>query len=599
MYASVGAVVNEHAEILQFRGITSAYLEAPPGKASHNILTMARNGLAFELRNALHKAKTSNEVVRKEAIPLDKGTRKVDIEIIPLRNTVDTYFLVLFKEAKEEVEVATVRKEVKKISKEEAQKKSNELLLIEHLEKELAQIREDMRSITEDQEAANEELQSANEELLSGGEELQSLNEELETTKEEIQSTNEELTSLNQELIERNEQLNYSRKYAEAIVGTIHESLLVLTKDFQIKSANKCFYEQFDTTEKQTEGKMFFEWGGGVWNFPGLRENLKKILPNQSYFGKFEVVVSSTSKGQRILLLNARHIINDNSNEQLILIAIQDITDQKAFEQALELQVNNKTRELQEANLHLQQSNEHLLQFASVASHDLQEPLRKIKTFTSLLKRRLGNVPDDAAELINKINKATDRMSLLIKEVLEYSKLAHTNKGYVQTNLDTILKAVLNDLDLLLTENKASIEYKEVLPAVDAIPLQINQLFYNLLTNAVKFQNKLSTPVITVSFRWLSKNELVQHTELQNDSPYLEIKFRDNGIGFDPEFADQIFQLFERLHSVDEYEGTGMGLALCRKIAENHNGKIYATSREGEGASFYVLLPATQVAASK
>jgi len=208
-------------------------------------------------------------------------------------------------------------------------------------------------------------------------------------------------------------------------------------------------------------------------------------------------------------------------------------------------------------------------------------------------------VPDDAAELINKINKAADRMSLLIKEVLEYSKLAHTNKGYVKTNLDTVLKAVLNDLDLLLTEKKASIEYKEALPAADAIPLQINQLFYNLLTNAIKFQNKLSTPVITVSFRWLSKNDLAQHAELQNDSPYLEITFRDNGIGFDPEFADQIFQLFERLHSVDEYEGTGMGLALCRKIAENHNGKIYATSREGEGASFYVLLPATQVAASK
>jgi two-component system CheB/CheR fusion protein len=190
-------------------------------------------------------------------------------------------------------------------------------------------------------------------------------------------------------------------------------------------------------------------------------------------------------------------------------------------------------------------------------------------------------------------------MSRLIKEVLEYSKLAHTSKGYVPTNLDTILKAVLSDLDLLLSENNVTVMYSDALPTVDAIPLQMSQLFYNLLTNAIKFQIKLSPPVIIVSFRWLSKNDLVEHAELKNDLSFLEIKFSDNGIGFDPEFAEQIFQLFERLHSVDEYEGTGMGLALCKKIVENHNGKIYATSREGEGASFYVLLPATQVVASQ
>jgi signal transduction histidine kinase len=189
-------------------------------------------------------------------------------------------------------------------------------------------------------------------------------------------------------------------------------------------------------------------------------------------------------------------------------------------------------------------------------------------------------------------------MSQLIKEVLEYSKLAHAAKGYVQTNLDAILKAVLTDLDLLLSENNVAIEYKEALPKADAVPLQMNQLFYNLLTNAVKFRNKLSQPVITISSRWLSKSDLLDHPELLNDSAYLEVKFSDNGIGFDPEFADQIFQLFERLHTADEYQGTGLGLALCKKIVENHNGKIYATSREGKGSTFYVLLPVTQVVAS-
>ncbi|RYZ19689.1 MAG: hypothetical protein EOO10_24040, partial [Chitinophagaceae bacterium] len=316
-YASVGVIVNGALDILQFRGITSAYLEAPPGRASHNILTMAREGLAFELRSALHKAKESNAVVKKEGVVVGKEARNVDIEIIPLKNTIDPYFLVLFKE-KDEALKTSVSNKRKKRTKEEGEDKSADAHRIEHLEKELAQLREDMRAITENQEAANEELQSANEELLSGSEELQSLNEELETSKEEIQSSNEELTSLNQELVERNEQLIYARKYAEAIVATIHEPILVLTRDLHIRSANKSFYEKFAVTEKQTEGKLFFEWNGGVWNVAELRELLQKILPDQSNFEKFEVPVTFPSLGQRYLSLNARQIINESSSEQLI-----------------------------------------------------------------------------------------------------------------------------------------------------------------------------------------------------------------------------------------------------------------------------------------
>lgn len=596
-YASVGVIVNEQLDILQFRGRTSAYLEAPPGKASHNVLTMAREGLAFELRNALHKAKGTSEVVKKEGILIEKGARKVDIEIIPLQNTIDPYFLVLFKEAKEEAILPAVKKG-NKLTKAERTKKTADSLRIEHLEKELSQAREDMRSITEDQEAANEELQSANEELLSGSEELQSLNEELETSKEEIQSSNEELTSLNQELIERNEQLVYSRKYAEAIVTTIHEPLLVLTKDFQIKSANKCFYDKFAVSEKQTEGKLFFEWNEGVWNVAGLQEALQRILPEQSYFEKFEVAVTLPSLGPRLLSLNARQIINEKSSEQLILLALQDITDQRAFDKELELQVHNRTQELQEANKLLQQSNENLRQFASIASHDLQEPLRKIKTFAAVLKHRFTeNISAKESDLIGKINTSADRMALLIKEVLEYSRIAHASKDYVPTNLDTILTNVLGDLDLLVSEKDAVIQYPEMLPTVAAIPLQMNQLFSNLLTNALKFHDESSKPVIDISFKLLSPDELKDYPSMRTDLTYIEIKVSDNGIGFDPEFAEQIFQLFERLHSVEEYEGTGLGLALCKKIVENHNGQIFAISKEAEGASFYIILPIKQLVA--
>ena len=160
-----------------------------------------------------------------------------------------------------------------------------------------------MRTITEEQEAANEELQSANEELLSGSEELQSLNEELETTKEEIQSTNEELTILNQELLERNEQLIHSRKYAEAIVSTIHEPLIVLTKEFRIKSANNSFYEKFHLTELEAEGKLLFEIDKGKWNIPTLKDKLQKILPEGSHFEGFEIHMKNPSS--KVLILRS------------------------------------------------------------------------------------------------------------------------------------------------------------------------------------------------------------------------------------------------------------------------------------------------------
>jgi two-component system CheB/CheR fusion protein len=259
---------------------------------------------------------------------------------------------VLFSETNE---LHEVKREAgkKKLTKDETARLHSEQDRVDQLEKELAQAREDMRSITEDQEAAYEELQSANEELLSGSEELQSLNEELETTKEEIQSSNEELTIVNQELIERNEQLVHARKYAEAIVSTIHEPLVILTRDFRIKSANKSFYEKFNESEGGIAGKMFFELGNGKWDVSGLRQNLQKILPDQSFFEKLEMKVVLPSVGERVFELNARQLLNENSNEQLILLAIQDVTDRKIFEQELERQVIERTKELKEDTIPL------------------------------------------------------------------------------------------------------------------------------------------------------------------------------------------------------------------------------------------------------
>jgi two-component system CheB/CheR fusion protein len=242
---------------------------------------MAREGLSFELRNLLHKAKKGKESLVKENIPLQFVGKEclVTIEIIPLPDTIDLYILVLFRDTTLPVNIAEEPKNKNNGKGKPDLRLEKELARNKNLQKELAQNREDMRSVTEDQEAANEELQSANEELLSGSEELQSLNEELETSKEEVQTSNEELIIVNQELFDRNEQLNLSRLYAESIVSTIREPLIILNKELKVRSANRAFYDKFKVKEEETEGESLFELGDKQWNIPALKKMLEKVLP--------------------------------------------------------------------------------------------------------------------------------------------------------------------------------------------------------------------------------------------------------------------------------------------------------------------------------
>ncbi|MBK5270059.1 MAG: PAS domain S-box protein, partial [Bacteroidia bacterium] len=322
-YTPAGVVVNEAMDIVHFRGSTGNYLEPSPGKASLNLLKMAKEGLAFELRNILHKAKKDNAAVIKENIPLivNGSPQKISIEAMPLPNVIEPHYLILFHN--HTLPLPAKREPSIKRTKEE------KILRIEQLEQELLQAREDMRSITEDQEASNEELQSANEELLSGSEELQSLNEELETSKEELQSTNEELTVVNEEMIGLNEQVTAARDYAEAIVANIRTPLLVLDKNLRIKSANNAFYKIFQTLESETEGKLIYDLGNKEWDIASLRTLLEHILPQKSSIVDYEVDHTFKSIGDRIMLLNAHEIKREAASEKLILLAIQDITAEK------------------------------------------------------------------------------------------------------------------------------------------------------------------------------------------------------------------------------------------------------------------------------
>lgn len=334
-YTPAGVVVNEGMDIVHFRGSTGNYLEQSPGKPSHNLLMMAKHGLAFELRNILHKVKKENIPVVKENIPLqvNSSLRNISIEAMLLPNTAEPYYLVLFHDYHINNPVEPVISSKKKAAGKT--KKDDKDVRIQLLTQELSQAREDMRSITEDQEASNEELQSANEELLSGSEELQSLNEELETSKEELQSTNEELTVLNHELVNLNEQVTDARNYSESIVATLYQPLLVLDKHLRVKTANKAFYKTFNVNEQETESVLIYDLGNRQWNIPELRVLLEEILPQKKQISNFEVTHNFSSIGERVILLSALEIIREKKEEKLILLSIEDVTERKKAEEVI------------------------------------------------------------------------------------------------------------------------------------------------------------------------------------------------------------------------------------------------------------------------
>lgn len=268
-----------------------------------------------------------------------------------------------------------------------------------------------------------------------------------------------------------------------------------------------------------------------------------------------------------------------------------DIHDQKMTKEELEKIVAERTQLLSDAVNNLESSNRNLEEFAYIASHDLQEPLRKIQTFASRLEHKNGALLSDETKLyLSKITKASVRMSSLIGDLLNYSRLQKTDHPVNNVDLNEIVGEVLNDFDLHIQEKKAAV-HLTTLPVIKADPMRMHQLFHNLLSNALKFSKAEVPPVINISAATLTDRDKSKYPSLKKEAEYAVIFFGDNGIGFNEEFAEKIFNIFQRLNGNSEYEGTGIGLAICRKIVINHHGLIIAQSREDEGALFKIILP--------
>lgn len=249
--------------------------------------------------------------------------------------------------------------------------------------------------------------------------------------------------------------------------------------------------------------------------------------------------------------------------------------------------------ELKENIARLEQSNNELEQYAYIASHDLQEPLRKIRTYGSYLKKQhFEKLDSSGKQQLEKMIDSAERMSTLIADILAFSSLKRELK-FEETDLNNILSNVLQDLDLLVQEKRAVV-HSDTLPIIQAIPLQMNQLFFNLLSNALKFSVEDVSPVIRISCRILTQEELASYEITYRNIPYCEIIIKDNGMGFKQEYAEQIFSLFKRLNNKLDFPGSGIGLSLCRRVVANHNGKVFAKSNENQGASFFIIIPLVQ-----
>lgn len=308
---------------------------------------------------------------------------------------------------------------------------------------------------------------------------------------------------------------------------------------------------------------------------------LNILKDKHCYLRELEI---NTFDGRKKRLETFGKVFRDESNKPVKVTGItREITKLREYESALQIKVNELSR-----------SNKELEDFAFMASHDLQEPLRKLSSFGEKLQDSASNLlTDEHRNYLGRMLRATENMKHLIDSLLNFSLITQNEKKFEKVDLDHILKQVMNEQELKIEETRAVFDIT-TLPTVEAVGPQMKQLFNNLLHNALKFSSKGQQPKIKISCYDLYPEEQ-ENAGLRTDVNYYKIVITDNGIGFEPRETEQIFKIFKRLHAKYEYSGSGIGLAICRKIVDYHHGIIYAEGNPGKGASFTILLPERQL----
>jgi light-regulated signal transduction histidine kinase (bacteriophytochrome) len=342
-------------------------------------------------------------------------------------------------------------------------------------------------------------------------------------------------------------------------------------------------YDIFEMEPENPEGGISYNWYlNHIVEEDRERYNaaIESCVKNKPNFELDYTII--TANGKEKIVSTKANLVLDNNQEPIRLVGnTRDISAYKKVQN--ELQRN--LRELNRSNLELEE-------FAYAASHDLQEPLRKIQAFGDMLKAKMpADTTVEISDLINRMQSASTRMKTLIDSLLSFSRLSFTQDQHQLMNLSVQLEAVLSDLETSIKEKNAVIHCGKLFP-VKGEPMHLRQLFQNLIGNALKFAKEGEPPVIDISARLVRGGESgLQVSSEDREKLFQLIEIRDNGIGFESEYSNKIFQLFQRLHGKTEYPGSGVGLSIVQKVINIHNGYIRAESSLGQGACFQVLLP--------
>jgi two-component system, chemotaxis family, CheB/CheR fusion protein len=416
------------------------------------------------------------------------------------------------------------------------------------LEQEMATTQTEMRAIVEEQhERVSEHLQEVNEEL-------QDINEELETSQEELQAINEELTKANQELQTRNEQLRVAQDYAESIVETIREPLIVLNADVQVQQANTAFYQFFHVTPSETEHYLLYELGNGQWNHAQLRDLLEQMEVTNQSFHDIEVEHYFPSIGHKIMQLSGRRIVGDRPGTRghLILLAMEDITARRELERQKET-------------------------FLGMVSHELKSPLTSAKGFVQLLQRRMKRAGDErTATELGKIDERLDKLSYLIGGLLDASALETGEFSLYPAlfDVDAMVREVVEECEHT-TPGRLHLE-ETVQAKAYGDRERTGQVLLNLLTNALKYSAS-TDPV------WV-------RTSVNENGITLSV--HDRGVGIPQDQQMQIFKRFARLDQSreDKVPGVGLGLYIAAQIVTHQGGRIWVESTSDKGTTFFFTL---------
>jgi PAS domain S-box-containing protein len=377
------------------------------------------------------------------------------------------------------------------------------------------------------------------------------------------------------------------------LIEKFGEGALNLTEDGLIVYCNAYFSELLDIAYEKVIGSFIFDW---------IAEGSDSVFREL-----FAAALTGNSKGEVVFYVRGRSIpvyislTSLQPNLPTVGMIITNLTEKKRHEEV----IANYNLQLAVKNQELESQNNELASFAYVASHDLQEPLRKIQAFTSrILAKEEQNFSEAGRDYFARIRSAATRMQKLIEDLLSYSRTNSFNLVLKPTDLNTVLAEVKKNLMYDIQEKNVLIESTE-LPVLNLVSMQFHQLLLNLIANSIKYSRPDIRPHIKISACLLTTSDVsaaaagvpTSHSDWPEDNDpsdkYWKISVEDNGIGFKQEYAERIFELFQRLHGRAEYDGTGVGLAICKKIVQNHNGFINACGQPGVGATFAIFLPAS------